>query len=126
MSENNEKQKKKIPEDDKDYPAEEQGIIPEKTEEEISDEMDMGEKNEDVYSEEGRENLIDDDEISPEEEGFMEGANASGQLGKDALTGEPLMDVEDVVETEIDGKMYRFVNAENARKFREKKEEEKA
>jgi hypothetical protein len=122
--ENNEKPKKRIPEDDKDFPAEEQGIIPEKTEEQISDEMEQGEKNEDVYSEEGREKLVEDGEISPEEEGFMEGANASGQLGKDALTGEPLMDVEDVIETEIDGKMYRFVNAENARKFREKKESE--
>ena len=122
--ENSEKPKKRIPEDDRDYPAEEQGIIPKKTEEQISDEMDMGEKNEDVYTEEGRENLVEDDEISPEEEGFMEGANASGQLGKDALTGEPLMDVEDVVEAEIDGRLYRFVNAENAQKFREKKEEE--
>ncbi len=122
--ENNEKPKKHIPEDDRDYPAEEQGIIPEKTEEQISDEMDMGERNEDVYTEEGRENLVEDDEISPEEEGFMEGANASGQLGKDALTGEPLMDVEDVVEAEIEGRLYRFVNAENAQKFRKKKEKE--
>jgi hypothetical protein len=122
--ENNEKPKKRIPEDDKDFPAEEQGIIPEKTEEQISEEMEHGEKNEDVYSEEGREKLVEDGEISPEEEGFMEGANDAGQLGKDALTGEPLMDVEDVVETEIDGKMYRFVNAENARKFRENKESE--
>ena len=122
--ENSEKPKKRIPEDDRDYPAEEQGIIPKKTEEQISDEMDMGEKNEDVYTEEGRENLVEDDEISPEEEGFMEGANASGQLGKDALTGEPLMDVEDVVEAEIDGRLYRFVNAENAQKFRERKESE--
>ena len=122
--ENNEKPKKKIHDDDKDFPAEEQGIIPEKTEEQVSEEMEHGEKNEDVYTEEGREKLVEDDEISPEEEGFMEGASGAGQLGKDALTGEPLMDVEDVVETEIDGKMYRFVNAENARKFREKKEQE--
>ncbi len=122
--ENNEKPKKVIPEDDKDFPAEEQGIIPEKTEEQISEEMEHGEKNEDVYSEEGREKLVEDGEISPEEEGFMEGANASGQLGKDALTGEPLMDVEDVVEAEIDGRLYRFVNAENAQKFRERKESE--
>jgi len=68
MSENNEKPKKKIPEDDRDYPTEEQGIITEKTEEQISYEMEIGERNEDVYSEEGRENLVEDDEISPEEE----------------------------------------------------------
>ena len=68
------------------------------------------------YDEDGEE----DDELENWEEGFMEGATAAGQLGKDALTGEPLMNVEDVVETEIDGKVYRFVNEDNAQKFREK------
>ncbi len=33
----------------------------------------------DVYSEEGREDLVDGDEISPAEEGFMEGAHDGGQ-----------------------------------------------
>ena len=107
-------------ENQKEYPAEEQGIEEEKTSEEKSEDMEHGEKDEDVYSEEGREKLVEDGEISPEEEGFMEGAAQAGQLGKDALTGEPLMDVEDVVETEIDGKLYRFVSEENAQKFREK------
>ena len=109
---------------EKDYPAEEQGIEPEETSEEKSEDMEHGEKDEDVYSEEGREKLVEDGEISPEEEGFMEGAAQAGQLGKDALTGEPLMDVEDVVETEIDGKVYRFVSEENARKFRDRKKSE--
>ncbi len=106
------------------HPAEEQGIIPEPTSEEVKEEMEHGERNEDVYSEEGREKLVEDEEIDPEEAGFMAGAEAGGQLAKDALTGEPLMDIDDVVETEIDGQMYRFVNEENAQKFREKKEQE--
>ena len=106
------------------YPAEEQGIEPEKDSDEIKEEMEHGEKAEDVYSEEGREKLVEDGEIDPEEAGFMEGASGGGQLGKDALTGEPLMDVEDVVETEIDGQMYRFVNEENATEFRKKREKE--
>ena len=113
---------KKEDSEEKVYPAEEQGIEPEETSEEKTLEMEHGEKDEDVYSEEGREKLVEDGEISPEEEGFMEGAAQAGQLGKDALTGEPLMDVDDVVETKINGKVYRFVNAENARKFREKEE----
>ena len=108
------------------FPAEEQGILPEETSEEIEQDMEAGEKNEDVYSEEGREKLVEDGEISPEEEGFMRGAENQGQLGKDALTGEPLMDIEDVEETEIDGQAYRFVNEENAQKFRERKEKEKS
>tara|TARA_Y100000310_G_C20613942_1_gene779563 strand:- start:739 stop:1083 length:345 start_codon:yes stop_codon:yes gene_type:complete len=106
------------------YPAEEQGIEKEKTSEQIEQEMEHGNKDEDVYSEEGREHLVEDGEISPEEEGFMEGAAQAGQLGKDALTGEPLMDVENVVETEIDGKVYRFVSEENAQKFRDRKKSE--
>ena len=55
----------------------------------------------------------------------MQGATDDGQLGKDALTGEPLMDVEDVVEIKIDDQLYRFVNEENAEEFRLKKQKEK-
>jgi len=121
------------------YAAEEQVIDEDETSDEIKEEMEHGDKDEDVYSREGREQLEDDAEIEPWEgreqleddaeiepweEGFMEGASAAGQLGKDALTGEPLMDVEDVVEAEIDGKIYRFVSKENAEKFREKKKQE--
>jgi len=106
------------------YPAEEQGILKEETSEQKEEAMEHGEEDEDIYTKEGREKLGEDDEIDPEEEGFMEGASQAGQLGKDALTGEPLMDVEDVVEAEIDGRTYRFVSEENARKFREKRREE--
>ncbi len=110
----------------KDYAAEEQGILKEQTSEEIEQDMEHGEKDEDIYTKEGREKLEEDDEIEPWEEGFMEGASEGGQLGKDALTGEPLMDVEDVVETEIDGELYRFVSEENAEKFRKKKLKEES
>ncbi len=107
------------------FPAEEQGILPEITSEEKEIEMEHGERDEDIYTKEGREKQEEDAEIEPWEEGFMEGASQTGQLAKDALTGEPLMDVDDVYEAEIDGKIYRFVNEENAQKFREKKEKEK-
>jgi hypothetical protein len=110
--------------EEKTYSAEEQGIEKEKSSEEKEQEMEHGERDEDIYTDEGREKLEEDGEISPAEEGFMKGASQAGQLGKDALTGEPLMDVEDVVEAEIDGKIYRFVSEENARKFREKMKDE--
>ena len=107
------------------FPAEEQGITEETTEPtDIKEEMDIGERDEDLDTEVGREKQVEDDEIDPEEAGFMQGESGAGQLGKDALTGEPLMDIEDVVETEIDGQMYRFVNQENAEEFRKKKEKE--
>ena len=101
------------------YADDEQGILPEETSEEIEEKMKTGKKNEDVYEKEGRELLEEDDEIDLWEEGFMEGAHDGGQLGKDALTGEPLMDIEDVVEVEYKGEKYRFVNDENAGKWLE-------
>jgi len=41
----------------------------------------------DVYSEEGREHLVEDGEMEAWEEGFMEGANMDGQKGKCANCG---------------------------------------
>ena len=117
-----EEENKKVHKDHTDdvYPSDDQGIKPNETSEQISDDMEMGERNEDVYTEEGRENLVEDGEISPAEEGFMRGEEDNGRLGVDALTGESLMDVEDVVEAEIDGTLYRFANEENARVYRKK------
>jgi hypothetical protein len=87
--------------------------------------MEHGDEDEDVYTDAGREQLVEDDEIDALEAGIMQGASDDGQLGKDALTGEPLMDIEDVVELEIDGELYRFVSEENAEEFRLKKLQEK-
>ncbi len=114
------KKKKSSEEKIKVYPAEEQGILPEETPEEIEEDMEQGEKDEDIYTKEGREKLEEDAEIEPWEEGFMEGASGAGQFGKDALTGEPLMDTDDIVEAEIERKVYRFASRENAEKFRKK------
>jgi len=108
-------------------PAEEQGIEEDdetKDSTDIKEEMDLGERDEDLDTEEGRKKQVEDDEINPEEAGFMQGESGAGQLGKDALTGEPLMDVEDVVEAVIDGTNYRFINEENAEEFRKKREKE--
>lgn len=94
------------------------------TSDELKEGMETGEKDENLDTEEGREGQVEEDEIEPWEEGFMEGAAVDGQLAKDALTGEPLMDVDDVVEAEIEGNLYRFVSQENAQKFREKKKKQ--
>ena len=118
-----ETKKKELEEETDLYPAEEQGILPEETGEEKEDAMEHGDEDEDIYSDEGREKQEEDDEIDSWEEGFMEGASQAGKLGKDALAGEPLMDVEDVYEAVIGGKTYRFANEKNAQKFRAKYEE---
>ncbi|MDO8511044.1 MAG: hypothetical protein Q7S55_02660 [Nanoarchaeota archaeon] len=113
-------------EEDDLYPEEEQGILPEETSEEHELAMAVGDEDEDIYTEEGRKKLEEDDEITPWEEGLMEGASGLGQLGKDALSGKPIIDADEVIEMELDGKLYRFVSTKNAEKFREKMMKQKS
>lgn len=69
----------------------------------------VGEKEENVYTEEGRESLVEDDEIEPWEEGFSEGADHEGSLGTcahcDKVLGE---DKGSIVEKEYDGEVWFF------------------
>lgn len=48
------------------------------TKEQIEDDMKENKRDEDVYSEEGRELLEEDDEMEEWEEGFMQGAEGRG------------------------------------------------
>lgn len=77
---------------------------------------------EDIYSEEGREDLVEDDEISPTEEGFMEGAEGDGQGAKCRKCGKVLMG--DFIERKVDDEIYRFCSDECADKYVEEKEKE--
>lgn len=110
--------------DDEAYPSEEQGILPKESSDEKKMKMKLGEEDEDIYSTEGQEEEVEEDEIEPWEAGFMEGASGAGQLGKDALTGKPLIG-QKVVEFQIEGKLYRFANEINAVKFKERRLKEK-
>ena len=110
---------------EKSYPDEEQGPFHKDTPDEKRLHMKAGEDDEDIYDKEGRDALEEDDEIKPWEEGFMEGASGLGQLGKDALTGQPLMGADDVIELEHEGKLYRFVSEKNAEAFLQKKKAQK-
>ncbi len=76
---------------------------------------------EDIYSEKGRESQVDNDEISPLEEGFMEGASNDGQGAKCRKCGNILGD--DLVEKEIKGDICRFCSDECADKYSEENEE---
>jgi len=72
----------------------------------------------DIYSEEGREELVDSDEISPAEEGFMEGADGDGQGAKCRKCGKILMD--DFIEKRFGEEIFRFCSDECAEKYEEK------
>ena len=106
-----------------DYPAEEQGIEKEKTPEEIEQEMDQGEKEADVYSNEGRENLTEDGEMSADEEGFMEGAEGRGQKQCCSECGD-LLGEDNVVEREVNGEIKWFCSEEHAQNYAEKHKQE--
>ena len=128
MAKKTKKETKKSKDSDEELeqnPNEEQSILKEESSEEIAEDIKEGKKTEDVYSDEGLDVMEEDDEIETWEEGFMQGAKDDGQLGKDALTGEALIDEKKIIETEIKGKTYRFVNDDNAKKFRKKMRENK-
>tara|TARA_Y100000034_G_C6868567_1_gene396151 strand:+ start:676 stop:867 length:192 start_codon:yes stop_codon:yes gene_type:complete len=44
-----------------------------KTKEQVEEEIELGEKEEDPYTEEGREVAVEDDSLTDAEEGFMQG-----------------------------------------------------
>lgn len=86
--------------------------------EEIKEDMEEGELDEDVYSEEGREKLLEDDEIDSDEEGFMEGAEEDGDDAKCRECGKELLDF-NFIEKEIKGNKSRFCSEECLEKYEE-------
>jgi len=74
----------------------------------------------DVYSKEGREDLVENDEISPEEEGFMQGEHDGGQGAKCRKCGKILMD--DFIERKKGDEILRFCCEECSEKYMEEKE----
>ena len=79
--------------------------------------------NEDVYKEKERDDLVEDDEISPEEDGFMDGAQADGERAKCANCGRMLISAK-IVEKEFEGELKWFCSDHCAGKFEEKRKEE--
>jgi len=75
----------------------------------------------DVYSEEGREDQVDSDGMSPAEEGFMEGAEGDGQGAKCRKCGKVLMN--DFIEKKVEDEICRFCSDECVEKYSEGKEE---
>lgn len=89
----------------------------EKTKDEQRADISEGSQDEEVYSEQGRRSLVDDDEISPTEEGFMEGAEGRGQEASCAHCGKLLGDREEgVFERKVEGKILFFCSEECAEK----------
>ncbi|MBI2148520.1 hypothetical protein HYU23_02475 [Candidatus Woesearchaeota archaeon] len=75
-----------------------------------------GDHEDDIYDEEGREELEESDEINELEEGFMEGYEEGEHQAKCAECGKVLIG-ENFLEEELDGKHYRFCSEECAAGF---------
>ncbi len=111
-------------EEEKAYPEEEQGIEPEETPEEEKLDIELGKKNEDLDTEAGREEVLDEEGINPTEEGVMEGyeAGEGEHLSVCDHCGRILKGPEGIVEAEYDEKMYRFCSDKCAGKFEENRQ----
>ena len=92
----------------------------EENSEELVQGMHTGEKQQDVYTAEGREELLEADEISDVEEAFGEGAAGRGQHGSCEHCGKPLGQRNEVVEREIGEQIYFFCSESCASKHAKK------
>ena len=80
-----------------------------KSQEDIIKEMETGDLDEDIYTDEGRDLAEDDDKISEVVAGFMEGYKEGEKIAKCPTCKQVLSDdPEDIVEEEINGDTYRF------------------
>ena len=84
-------------------------------EEEYDEERNTSEEG--IYSEEGREDMLENDEIDAFEEGFMKGAEMDGQSAKCRKCGRILIKREEIVERNIDDKDIWFCSEECAEKY---------
>jgi len=87
-----------------------------KTKEQVEMDIELGEREEDIYTEEGREVAVDDDTLTDAEEGFMEGYEEEENAAKCA-TCHMVLD-QHFVEKNIDGKHYRFCSEACAETFK--------
>ena len=80
------------------------------------DEFEEGKSEEDVYTEKGREELMENDEISDAEEGFVQGFEEEEKLVECANCKKILV-TEDFVEKKIDEGIIRFCSDECAEEY---------
>ena len=83
------------------------------------DDMEEGDFDPDVYSDEGLEELEESDEIDELEEGFMDGYSHGSELVNCSECGKTLIG-DKFIEEEFDGKVFRFCGKLCAMRYEEK------
>ena len=92
-----------------------------KSQDDIIEEMETGDLDEDIYTEEGRDLATEGDEISEVEAGFMEGYKEGAKIAKCSTCKKVLSDdPDDIVEEEINGDTYRFCSEKCAEVYNKK------
>lgn len=86
------------------------------SDEELKRQIEVGEKEEDIYTEEGREELVEDDAITDQEAGFVQGYEEEEKVSSCQTCGK-LLTGENFVEKEIDGDIVRFCSDECAERY---------
>lgn len=86
-----------------------------KTLEEEEEAIKEGDIEEEVYSEAGREELEEEDEITDLDEGFMKGYDEGAKMAKCPVCNKVIE--KDFVERDIDDETYRFCCEEHAEKY---------
>jgi len=95
-----------------------------KTKEQKKKEIGDGDTEENIYTEEGREEMFDeDDELTDIDEGFMKGYEEGAKAAKCPVCGEVVEF--DFVEREIDDDIYRFCSEEHADLYMKKIEKKR-
>ncbi len=92
-----------------------------KTKEQAEQEIESGEKEENIYKDSGREVMADEDEITDVEEGFMKGYEEDEKSALCQNCKKVLEDEESIVEIDYKGDTYRFCSEDCAEKFTKKK-----
>ena len=78
----------------------------------------------DIYSGNSRSELVEDDEMSPEEEGFMEGFEGDQRSIACAQCKKIIIDPDDAIEVEINNEVYLFCSDECYQEFKKFHKEE--
>ncbi len=90
-----------------------------KPKDQVEKEIETGDREEDIYTEEGRDVAEDEDVITDVEEGFMEGYEEGSRAAKCAKC--KIILEEDFIEEEINGEVYRFCSERCAETFKKPK-----
>ncbi len=72
----------------------------------------------DIYEEKERDELEEEDEITPTEEAFMEGYEEEEKVAECAKCKKPLLEMKSTIERELKGKHYRFCSEKCAKAYK--------